>query len=197
MAKRVAIYLRVSKSDGSQSVDCQRPDVEQLARARGEIVETYTEEASAVKRRPEYERMLSDAKKGRFDTLAIWAIDRFGRSMVQNLNDLVELDRVGVSVISTRESWMDTSGPMRNILVAFSSWVAENERNRLIERTKAGMARARKFGTKSGRPIGRAKRRVDLDEARKLIAEGSTQKATAKALNVSLATLQRSVAKAA
>jgi len=55
-------------------------------------------------------------------------------------------------VLSARESWLDTDSPVRPLLVAIFGWVAEQERTRLIERTKAGMARARTEGKKIGRP---------------------------------------------
>jgi DNA invertase Pin-like site-specific DNA recombinase len=153
------------------------------------------ETGSAVKHRPAFARMMGDAKRGAFDVLVVWAIDRFGRSMVGNLQDLLELDRLGVTVASVRESWLDTSGPTRGLLVAVFSWAAEQERSRLIERTRAGMARAKRHGTRSGRPIGRAKRRVDTDKARLLMAEGCSQRAAAKALKVPLGTLQRALAR--
>jgi putative DNA-invertase from lambdoid prophage Rac len=195
MAKRVAIYTRVSTDE--QSTANQAPDCEQLAGMRGEVVVRYTEVGSAAKKRPAFESMMADARRGRFDVLVIWAIDRFGRSMVGNLQDLLELDRLGVTVASVRESWLDTSGPTRSLLVAMFSWVAEQERAQLIERTKAGMARAQRHGTRSGRRIGRPKASVDVDEARRLMAEGASQRATAKALEVPLGTLQRALARTA
>jgi putative DNA-invertase from lambdoid prophage Rac len=150
---RAAIYLRVSKANGSQTVENQRPEVEQIARARGlAIVHVYEEQASAVKHRPQYERMMRDAKKGSFNTLVVWALDRFGRSMTGNLTDVLELDRVGVTVVSVRESWLDTGSPVRSLLIAIFSWVAEQERARLIERTKAGLEQARRRGPRSAAP---------------------------------------------
>ena len=113
MLQRAALYLRVSSMD-KQTIECQRPEVEQLARARGlHVVSVYEEQASAAKHRPEYEKMLRDAKKGSFNVLIVWAIDRFGRSMTRNLGDVLELDRIGVQVVSVRESWLDTGGPVR------------------------------------------------------------------------------------
>jgi hypothetical protein len=115
MSQRAALYLRVSKSDGSQTVENQRPEVEQLARARGfEIAQVYEEQVSAAKHRPRYEEMLRDARRGKFHVLVVWALDRFGRSMVGNLSDVLELDRLGVTVVSARESWLDTGGPVRS-----------------------------------------------------------------------------------
>lgn len=191
----MAIYCRVSTD--VQTTDNQVPETELLASMRGQVVQRYTETGSASKRRPAFEAMLKDAKRGAFDVLIIWAIDRFGRSMVGNLNDLLELERIGVQVCSVRESWLDTAGPTRGLLVAVFSWAAEQERARLIERTKAGMARARVKGTRSGKPIGRAKRHVDVDEARRLLAEGFSQRAISKALAVPLGTLQRALVRQA
>ncbi|MGO9835182.1 MAG: recombinase family protein [Polyangiaceae bacterium] len=202
-SKKCAIYLRVSKTNGSQSVDNQRPEVEQLARARGfEVVHVYEEHASAAKHRPEHERLMKDAKRGAFDVLIVWALDRFGRSMVGNLADVLELDRIGVTVVSVRESWLDTGGPVRSLLIAILSWCAEQERLRLIERTKAGLATARRKGKRLGRP--RAERRhrdqkgqrLDVDAAREMIATGASTRAAARRLGASEATLRRALARA-
>lgn len=193
--KRVAVYLRVSTD--RQTTENQRPESEQLARARGEIVKVYEEKASAVKKRPAFEAMMADAKRGAFDLLVVWAIDRFGRSMVGNLTDVLELDRIGVEVASVRETWLATQGPTRTLLVGVFSWVAEQERARLIERTKAGIARAKRHGTKSGKRIGRPVRHVDVEHARTLMSAGASQREAARAMAVPLGTLQRALARKA
>ena len=189
---RAAIYLRVSKSDGSQSLDNQRPEVEMLAHARGfEVAHVYEEQASAAKARPKYEQMLKDARRGKFGVLIVWALDRFGRSMVGNLQDVLELDRV--QVLSVRESWFDTSSPVRSLLIAIFSWVAEQERARLIDRTKAGLERARRAGKRIGRP----RRKFDVEKARELWAGGMSLRKVASELGVPQATLMRALARAA
>ena len=148
MPKRAAIYLRVSSD--KQTVENQRPEVEQLARARGfEVVHVYEEQASAVKHRPQYEAMLKDARRGTFGAVVCWALDRFGRSMVGNLQDVLELDQIGVEVVSVREPWLDTGGPVRTLLIGIFSWCAEQERNRLVSRTRLGLDRARRQGSSS------------------------------------------------
>jgi DNA invertase Pin-like site-specific DNA recombinase len=188
---RAALYLRVSSD--RQTVENQRPEVEAVARARGyEVVHVYEEAASAVKHRPQYERMQRDARRGRFNVLVIWALDRFGRSMVGNLQDVLEMDRIGVTVVSVREAWLDTGSPVRSLLVAIFSWVAEQERTRLVERTKAGLERARRRGAKIGRP----RRRVDVERATELRASGKTLREVARALGVGPATLHRAMAAA-
>ncbi len=65
---------------------------------------------------------------------------------------MLECARIGVPVLSIREPWLDTSGPVRPLLAAMFRWVAERERARLVERTKAGIERARRQGKRLGRP---------------------------------------------
>jgi DNA invertase Pin-like site-specific DNA recombinase len=92
--------------------------------------------------------------------------------------------------VSVRESWLDTGSPVRSLLIAIFSWAGEQERNRLIERTKAGLAAARRRGARIGRP----RRRVDLDRARELRVAGQSLRAVAKDLGVGYATLCRALA---
>jgi DNA invertase Pin-like site-specific DNA recombinase len=184
---RAAVYQRVSTD--RQFTENQRPELLQLAKARGlEVVETYEETASAAKQRDAFDAMMRHAHAGRFDTLLVWSLDRFGRSMTGNLNAVLELDRLGVRVVSVREPWLDTSGPVRALLVAIFGWVAEQERTRLIERTRAGVARARREGKTLGRPAAK----VDLDEVRVLVeVRGMSLRKAAKQLGVSAATLHK------
>ena len=93
-------------------------------------------------------------------------------------------------VVSVRESWLDTGSPVRSLLIAIFSWVAEQERARLIERTKLGLDRARRQGTRLGRP----RARVNFDRARELRAEGRTLREVAAELGVGAATLHRALA---
>jgi DNA invertase Pin-like site-specific DNA recombinase len=147
---KAAVYVRVSTD--RQTVQNQLADLERLAQARGYEVTVYEEVESAAKARPVLDRLLADARAGRVQAVAVWALDRLHRSMMGAIQTVLELDRLGVRVLSARESWLDTDSPVRPLLVAIFGWVAEQERTRLIERTKAGMARARTEGKKIGRP---------------------------------------------
>jgi putative DNA-invertase from lambdoid prophage Rac len=190
-ARTAAMYLRVSK--GEQTTKNQRPDVERIVRARKlELVDRYDEQVSAAAKRPEFERMMADARAGRFRVLVVWALDRFGRSMVGNLGAVLELDRLGVEVISVREPWLDTGGPVRALLIAIFSWVAEQERARIGERTRAGLERARRRGTKLGRPR-RAFMITELEQARRLAAKGMALRKIARRLRVPNTTLHRAL----
>ena len=195
MNNHAAIYLRVS-TDG-QTHENQRPALEQLAAARGlPLVATYAENASAAHRRPEFDRMMTDARRGAFGVLLVWSLDRFGRSMAGNVSDTLALDRAGVELISLREPWLDMGGPVRDLLLAIFSWMAEQELHRLVERTCAGLERARLRGTKSGKPIGRPRRlrRVELESALTMHATGRSVRAIADAMEVPRSTVARALA---
>ena len=187
-AKRAAIYLRVSTDQ--QTTQNQRPALAQLSRTRGwEIVKIYEEACSAAKQRPIFDAMMLDATRGNFDVLAVWSLDRLGRSMQGNLATVLELDRLGVQVVSTKESFLDTDGPVRPLLIAIFGWVAQQERERLIERTKAGLERARR----QGKQIGRPRVRVDIAKALALKAEGKSIRRIATELGIGAATVHRSL----
>lgn len=184
--RRCGLYLRVSGD--RQHTENQRPELVQLARARGlEVVQVYEETGSAAKHRAAFDKMLVDAHAGKFDVLLIWSLDRFGRSMVGNLNAVLELDRIGVQVISVREGWLDSGGPTRGLLVGIFSWCAEQERLRMIERTKAGLERARR----EGKTIGRPRSNIDMDEALALRRRGLSLSQAAKRIGVGRSTLGR------
>ena len=150
-----ACYLRVSTD--RQDHANQRPDVLRLAETRGFDIgdRIYEETESTKKKRPVFAEMMNAARRGEFRALVFWSLDRFGRTFWETVSDIKELDRIGVTVLSCKEPWFDTTGPVRDLLLAIFAWVANHERDRLSERTKSGMQRARERGTKSGKPIGR------------------------------------------
>jgi DNA invertase Pin-like site-specific DNA recombinase len=184
-----AIYLRVSSD--RQTVANQLAEVRQLAVARGFEPVVYEEVESAAKARPVLGRLLDDARAGRVQAVAVWALDRLHRSMVGAIGTVLELDRLGVQVLSVREGWLDTSGPVRPLLVAIFGWVAEQERARLIERTRAGLARARAQGVKLGRPRASP---LQLAAAANRVAAGASIREAARACGVAFSTLQRHLA---
>jgi DNA invertase Pin-like site-specific DNA recombinase len=139
----VGAYLRVST--GEQHTENQQPDVERWLAARhpGAEIHWYREKASATKdKRPIFRQMLADAGAGRINVLVVWKIDRFGRSLGRNVHDFLELEKSGVRVESVTESWLtDTTGPIRSLLLAIFSWVAEQEVATLKERVGAAFQR--------------------------------------------------------
>lgn len=181
-----AAYVRVSSD--KQTAENQVAEVRQLAVARGFEPVVYEEVESAAKARPVLDRMLADVRAGRVQAVAVWALDRLHRSMTGAINTVLELDRLGVPVLSVREGWLDTTGPVRPLLVAIFGWVAEQERTRLIERTKAGLKRARRQGKRLGRPPASP---VLLHAARDLVLDGVAVAEAARRKGVARTTLQR------
>lgn len=156
--KRAAVYLRVSSKgknqDGSPRQDeaNQEPDCSRLCAARGWEAVIFRERESGTKARPEWRAMLEQCRRGQFAAAVFWALDRTGRNRVQIAHDVSELARWGLQIASVQDAWLDQpAGPMRDLLLQFMAWVAEGERAKLIERTKAGLDRARAAGTKLGR----------------------------------------------
>lgn len=184
-----ALYVRVSTD--KQTVENQIAELRQLVAARGFEPVIYEEVESAAKARPVMDRMIADARAGRVRAILVWALDRLHRSMVGSIQTVLECDRIGVPVISVREPWLDTAGPVRPLLIAIFGWVAEQERARLIERTKAGLERARRAGKRLGRPPAS---RVLLHAAAELVAQGAPVADAARRKGVSRASLRRFIA---
>jgi putative DNA-invertase from lambdoid prophage Rac len=186
-ANTAAAYLRVSSR--GQDPENQQTELERLALVRGyDVRAVYVERGSATRgSRPIFDGMLADAHRGQFRVLLVWALDRFGRSLARNVNAVLELERLGVTVISVREPWLDTGGPVRSLLIAIFSWVAEQETRRLGERTRAGLERARARGQRLGRPA-----RV-LSGAHELERVGTPIRVIAQRLKTPRATIHRAL----
>jgi DNA invertase Pin-like site-specific DNA recombinase len=187
---RVALYVRVSTDE--QTVDNQRRDLEAVAAQRGwEIVETFDDNgvsgAKGREYRKQFDRLLKDATRGRFDMVAAWSVDRLGRSMRDLIGFLDELRAAKVDLYLHRQA-VDTSTPAGRALFQMLGVFAEFERSLIQERVKAGMTRAKAAGKHLGRP------RLPADVAaqvRALRASGMTYRAIAKKASCSEATARR------
>ncbi|MGD0336200.1 MAG: recombinase family protein [Candidatus Omnitrophota bacterium] len=160
---KIAVYARVSKSDESQDPQNQLNPLRDYAKAiGGEIAAEYVDLTSGGSSdRESFLKMLNDADKRKFDLLLIWALDRFSREGISNtLGYLERLKRNGVAIKSLKEAWLDTQDAgLGQLLIAVFSWVAQQERMRIVERTKAGLERARREGKRLGRPAGKGDNR--------------------------------------
>jgi len=175
MSKRNRVVALIRVSTDEQHLDAQREPIERWAEAsRTTVAEWFEEEAvsGAAKRRPELDRLLADARRGRVGTLVVAALDRLGRSAIGVMNNLHELDAAGVRVVSLRES-LDFGTAAGRLVASVLAHVAEIERENLRARTRAGLAAARKRGKTLGRP-----RLVwspeEIDQLRRMRAEGLT-----------------------
>jgi len=195
--KRVAIYLRVST--GEQTAGNQLGEILALCKHYGFAhpagALTFEETASgASAKRPQFDAMMEAARARRLSHVVVWSLDRFGRTMAGNMAAVLELDRLGVEVLSVREPWLSTrEAPTRNLLVAIFSWVAEQERAQIRARTMAGMERARAQGKRIGRPPRLT--RVEVARVRGLHADGYDLRRIAQIVKVPRSTLQRALAR--
>ena len=155
-------YLRVSTD--KQTTENQEPDVRRLVDAREgagkfddaktRMVGIFRENESAAKQRPQFDAMMEAARLGHFRRLYIWRLDRFGRSMYGNMRDVRELvERWNVTIISVHEAWLEQTGdPMlKKLILGIFSWAAEHEHQKIKDRTRAGLERARREGKALGR----------------------------------------------
>lgn len=186
---RAATYLRVSRSD--QSSQLQADETHELVQRRGwkRVLEFADEGISGSHdRRPGLQAMLTAARKRRFDVLVVYRADRLFRSLRELVTTLDELHELGVAFVSVHESWDSTTANGRLLMQVVGAF-AEFERNVLRERTRSGLEATRRRGTRLGRP----RQTVDVIEARKLRANGLSWERVAERLNVSRATLLRTV----
>lgn len=187
---KIGIYARVSTSDGRQSVVNQLTPLREWAgRLGGSFIAEYVDEASGSRSdRSSLTRLLEDAHRRKFDTLLIWALDRLSREGVAQMTGYLERFKAcGVRVLSHEEPWLDTAGPVSELLQAVFAWIAKQERQRIRERVKAGLKIARERGKKLGRPS----RSIDHPKARKLISQGHSVRQVAQILGVPKSTVGR------
>lgn len=122
--------------------------------------------------------------------LLIWALDRLSREgigpMVRYMD---QLRAAQIRVLSHQEPWVDTASPVWELLLAVFAWVAQQERQRIGERVRAGQSRARAQGVH----IGRKPRAVDVEEVCRRRAAGQGWRRIAKALKIPMTTLRRKV----
>src|SRR5512138_3034349 len=184
---RAAIYLRVSTVD--QNPASQLADVQLLVKQRGwELVETYTDHgvSGTRSRRPGLDKLMADARKGRFDIVLVWASDRIARSVRHFLEVLDELQHCNVQFVSFREN-IDTAGPLGRAITVIIGAIAELERSLIVERVRMGMRRAKL----EGRHIGRMPVEVDIAALRRDRAHGMSLREIAKAHRLGKTTVAR------
>jgi DNA invertase Pin-like site-specific DNA recombinase len=185
-AMRVALYARVSTVNGGQDPELQLRELRQHCQARKwEIAGEFIDHVSgATESRPQLDRLMSDAKRRRFDVVLVWKFDRFARSVAHLLRALEEFKALGIDFVSLTEG-VDTSTPMGKMVFTVLGAVAELERSLIVERVKAGMRNARA----KGKAIGRPRMKVDMTAVRRRITKGESLRSVARGLDVSPALL--------
>ena len=172
-------YARVSTLD--QNLNLQ---LDALKAAGCEKI--FTDKLSGAKNdRAGLAEALSHARDG--DTILVWKLDRFGRSLQHLVSSVQELQSRGVGFRSLKES-IDTTTSTGKLIFHIFAALAEFERDVIRERTRAGMDAAKVRGGKSGR-----KPKVDAAkiETARILLEHQSGREVAKQLNISERTLRR------
>jgi DNA invertase Pin-like site-specific DNA recombinase len=184
---KVAIYSRVSTSkqdNGNQLIQLREFAAKQEWQVVTEYVDTVS--GSGKKDRVQFERILLAASQRQFDVLLFWKLDRFTREGTRKtLAYLTRLDTWGVAWRSYSERFFDSCGIMREVVISIMATLAEQERISISERTKAGLARAKR----AGKVLGRTPYAVDINAVRAKQKAGQSLREIAKNLGVSPALL--------
>ena len=189
-AKKVALYSRVSTD--RQTTENQLIELRTVAERQGwVIVDEYIDEgisgAKGRDQRPEFDRLLKDATRKRFDLIASWSVDRLGRSLQNLISFLSEIHAKKVDLYLHQQG-MDTTTPAGKALFQMMGVFAEFERAMIQERVKAGLERARAQGRKLGRPPVSADVEARIADLR---AEGMGKLKIARTLRIGVSTVQR------
>jgi DNA invertase Pin-like site-specific DNA recombinase len=184
--KRVALYARVSTVDKGQDPETQLLVLREYAAQRALVpVGEYIDYASGTRDdRPQYQALLSAARKRQLDVVLVWRYDRFAQSTQPMVRALNEFHSLGVDFISYQEN-IDTTTPQGELIFTVMASLAQFESALISERVKAGMMRAKA----QGKPISRAPLAAELQaQIAALYAEGRSIHQISKQLGIGYGT---------
>jgi DNA invertase Pin-like site-specific DNA recombinase len=191
---RAALYARVSTLHKGQETANQLLQLRECCQAQHwSVLQEYEDHESGGKsERTAFQQMLRDAAARRFDVLFFWSLDRLTREgTLATLKYLELLESNGVRWRSLTEPWIDSAGPFRDAIISLLASLAKQERVRISERVRAGLTRARQYGTRSGRSIGRPRSVFDRDRVLELRRQRFSWRKIAKIIGVSPTTVRR------
>ena len=181
--QRACLWLRVSTDSKGQDPELQRADLEGVCQQRDwQIVQVYQVEESAFGKKPreQFQAMLEDARRGKFDVLVVWSLDRFSREGEWSVSRIMAaLQDWNIRFYSYNEPFLDTTGPFAGFLIPLFAWLARQESIRKGKSVKLGMDKARAKGKAIGRPV--VVDKVDAGLVARLRAEGQSWREIAEA----------------
>jgi DNA invertase Pin-like site-specific DNA recombinase len=194
MTKRVAFYVRVS-TDG-QTVENQIGELHAVAkRHEWQVIQIYADKGISGTKgregRPEFDKLLKTIARREVDMVAAWSVDRLGRSLKDLVSLLSDLQAKGVDLFLFQQG-LDTSTPSGRAMFQMLGVFSEFEAAMIRERVRTGITRAKRHGTKSGRPIGRPRLGRDQEvAAQKLLRDGMGILKVARTLKIGTGTVSR------
>lgn len=197
---RAALYARVSTS--GQTTENQLRELRQAATRLGwevavEFIDHGISGAKGRTDRPQLDALLRGVARKDFDIVAAWSVDRLGRSLIDLVSLLQELNSTHTDLYLHQQG-VNTTTPAGKALFGMLGVFAEFERGMIQERVRSGMARAKAKGTKSGNAIGRPSVSIDIEnQIRELRADGLGMLKIAKQAGCGVSVVQRVLAEAA
>lgn len=186
---KVGLYARVSTHD-QQTLRLQLEAMRKYAKSRKwKITLEVRDIGSGASERPKREELLQAARRREIDSILVWKLDRWGRSLPDLVLTLRELNEIGVAFVSLTEA-LDLSTPSGRAMVGLLSVFAEFERDLLRERVKAGIAQAKLEGRSGGRPKTAA---LQVAEAQKLFKKGLSKSEIARRLQIGRTSVRRAL----
>ncbi len=187
-------YLRVSTDE--QTVLNQKLVIEKWAQDNDyKILDFFEDSAISGKipaiDRPAFKEMLSLVQSDRVDSVIVYELSRVGRTFWETLDAIKSIEKYSPLIsCSPKEIFLQTTDPsVRKLMIGILTWVAEREREMLIQRTKDGMVRAKM----AGKNIGRPKKTLDKDVLIKMLSQNIPRNKIAKNLGISKATLYNQI----
>ena len=185
-------YLRVSTEE--QTVQNQKLALEKWSQENSYHILDFFEDSAvsgkvpAIQRRG-FQEMLELVRTAEVDAVLVYELSRVGRTFWDTLDAIKAIEQYAPLIsCSPRESFLQTTEPsVRKLMIGILTWVAEREREMLVQRTKDGMERARA----AGKGIGRPQKVIDKNHLIILLAENHSKEKIARNLGVSKATLYK------
>ena len=169
----VVLYVRVSTT--KQEAENQLLQLRNYCNQMNyKIIHEFVDVISGKeKSRPEYDKMFRGAHKRLFDMVIFWDISRFSRAgTLHTLQKLNELEKCGVKWHSYQDAYLSSVGEFKDVVISIMSTLAKIERQKISERTKAGLERAKLQGKSLGRPAGEKDKKPRKGRADKGIKRG-------------------------
>lgn len=188
--------MRVSTEE--QTVLNQKMAMDTWASEHGYQVIYYFEDSAvsgkipAIKRKS-FQDMLELIRECPIDAVLVYELSRVGRTFWDTLDAIKTIEEYAPLIsCSPRETFLQSTEPgVRKLMLGILTWVAEREREMLVQRTKDGMRRAKESGRIVGRPI----KMIDKNALIRLLAENTPRAKAARTLGVSKATLYKELAR--
>ena len=185
---KVVKYQRVSTNN--QGVENQTDSIDKQIQLMGwDLVGEYKEIESGMKskdHRPQLRKLLEDSRKRRFQRVIVYSLDRLGRSVVDVINTINELEEVGVNIFVVKNS-IDTSTQQGKLFTYFCSIFGEMERDMILSRQSNSIERLREKNQKWGK--GKLLSQSQREKIVELKEQGYSYRKIKDELNISLGTI--------